>query len=100
MTLNLTPSARVLIGCTDHDASTDSTDNTVTKVSQFNGQTENVSSDLASCHFYSKVDGTPEELVVLIGWILVFFHLPRLYKVESWMESTMTATRHPEVKVT
>lgn len=31
--------------------------------------------------------------------MLVFFHLPRLYKVESWMESMVTAARHPEVKV-
>lgn len=49
MTLNLTPAASVLIGCPDHHAnSAASADATVTKVSKFNGQTENVSNVLAS----------------------------------------------------
>ncbi|XP_026233822.1 LIM domain only protein 7-like isoform X2 [Anabas testudineus] len=43
MTLNLTPAASVLIGCPDHHAnSAASADTTETKVSKFNGQTENV----------------------------------------------------------
>ncbi|KAK2853908.1 hypothetical protein Q5P01_006569 [Channa striata] len=43
MTLNLTPSAQVLIGCPDHHAnSAASTDTTATKVSKSNEQTENV----------------------------------------------------------
>ncbi|XP_044049697.1 LIM domain only protein 7b isoform X3 [Siniperca chuatsi] len=43
MTLNLTASAPVLIGCPDHHANSGaSTETTVRKVSKFNGQTDNV----------------------------------------------------------
>ncbi|CAK6965883.1 LIM domain only protein 7-like isoform X4 [Scomber scombrus] len=43
MTLNLTSSAPVLIGCADHHAnSATSTETSVTKLSKFNGQTDNV----------------------------------------------------------
>ncbi|XP_028999606.1 LIM domain only protein 7-like isoform X2 [Betta splendens] len=43
MTLNLTPTASVLIGCTDpHAGGAASADAAATKVSKFNGQTENV----------------------------------------------------------
>lgn len=57
MTLNLTPAASVLIGCPDHHAnSAASADTTETKVSKFNGQTENVSKVLASDHFSSITD--------------------------------------------
>ena len=43
MTLNLTSSAPVLIGCADHHAnSAASTETSVTKLSKFNGQIDNV----------------------------------------------------------
>ncbi|KAI3377558.1 hypothetical protein L3Q82_008726 [Scortum barcoo] len=57
ITLNLTASAPVLIGCLDHHANSGaSTETTVRNGSQFDGQTDNVSNALASYHRSSEMD--------------------------------------------
>lgn len=54
MTLNLTSSAPVLIGCADHHANTAaSPETTVTKLSTFSGQTDDVRN--VSSHIDTKI---------------------------------------------
>ncbi|XP_030271174.1 LIM domain only protein 7-like isoform X2 [Sparus aurata] len=70
MTLNLTASAPVLIGCPDHLANTcSSADATVRKVSKFNGQTDNViqckvmHGELAGNHETARSKGGSESAI-------------------------------------